>query len=143
LIKNFIFMLLLLTAGCRAEQELPTAEIQVGQDSYSVEIARSPEEHQQGLMHRDTLGEYAGMLFVFERDRHLSFWMKNTYIPLSIAYISKDGVIRSIHDMQPESLRPIESEVAVRFALELPQGAFARSEAAAGDRIEGLDRFIE
>lgn len=141
--KIIILMLLLLTAGCRAESELPTAEIEVGQDTYTVEIARSSEEHQQGLMHRDTLGEYAGMLFVFERDRHLSFWMKNTYIPLSIAYISKDGVIRSIHDMQPESLRSIESEVAVRFALELPQGAFARSGAAAGDRIEGLDRFIE
>lgn len=141
--KYFILMLLLLTAGCRAEEGLPTADIKVGQDIYTVEIARSPEEQQQGLMHRETLGEYAGMLFVFERDRHLSFWMKNTYIPLSIAYISKNGVIKSIYDMQPESLRPVESEVAVRFALELPQGAFARSGAAVGDRIEGLDRFIE
>ncbi len=141
--KFFILMLLIISAGCSAEQELPTAEIQVGRDTYSVEIARSEEEHQQGLMHRDSLGEYAGMLFVFERDRHLSFWMKNTYIPLSIAYISKAGMVKSIHDMQPESLRPVESEVAVRFALELPQGAFARSGVQPGDKIEGLERFLE
>ncbi len=141
--KFLIFLLCVLSAGCSAEQKLPTAEIELGRDTYTVEIARSEEEHQQGLMHRESLGEYRGMLFVFERDRHLSFWMKNTYIPLSIAYISKTGEIKSIHDMQPESLRSIKSEVAVRFALELPQGAFERSGVAAGDRIEGLDRFLE
>ncbi|MFW5715247.1 MAG: DUF192 domain-containing protein [bacterium] len=141
--KFLILLMLIMSAGCSADQGLPTAEIEVGQDTYTVEIARSEEEHQQGLMHRDSLGDYAGMLFVFERDRHLSFWMKNTYIPLSIAYISKAGVIKSIHDMQPESLRPVKSEVAVRFALELPQGAFARSGVQPGDKIEALERFLE
>lgn len=136
-------IMLLMTAGCSAEQKLPTAEIRVGRDTYTVEIARSEEEQQQGLMHRESLGEYRGMLFVFERDRHLSFWMKNTYIPLSIAYISRRGVVRSIHDMQPESLRPVESQMAVRFALELPQGAFERSGVQPGDKIEGLNRFLE
>ena len=141
--KLVVLLMLVLSTGCSADQGLPKAEIEVGQDTYSVEIARSEEEHQQGLMYRESLGEYQGMLFVFERDRHLSFWMKNTYIPLSIAYISRTGEVKSIHDMQPESLRSIKSEVAVRFALELPQGAFARSGVQVGDRIEGLNRFLE
>jgi hypothetical protein len=94
-------------------------------------------------MGRDSIGDYEGMLFVFERDQHLSFWMKNTFVPLSIAYISKRGIVKSIHDMQPESLRTVESNQAIRFALELPQGAFERSGVEVGDKIEGLDQFTE
>jgi uncharacterized membrane protein (UPF0127 family) len=136
-------MMLLMTLGCSAEETPPANKLQVGEDTYTVEVARSEAERQRGLMHREFLGEYAGMLFVFERDQHLSFWMKNTYIPLSIAYISKSGVIKSIHHMEPESLRPVKSDYAVRFALELPWGAFQRAGVEAGDTIEGLDRFIE
>ncbi len=141
--KVFILVMLLLSAGCNAEEELPTTELQVGADTYMVEIARSPEERQTGLMDRDSIGEYEGMLFVFEHDQHLSFWMKNTYIPLSIAYISKQGIVKSIHHMQPESLRTVESNQAVRFALELSQGAFERSGIEVGDKIEGVARFID
>ena len=141
--RIFFIMMLLMTLGCSAEEDFPANKLQVGEDTYTVEVARSEEERQRGLMHRKSLGEYEGMLFVFARDQHLSFWMKNTDIPLSIAYISKSGVIKSIHHMEPESLRPVKSDYAVRFALELPRGAFQRSRAEVGDTIEGLDRFIE
>ena len=141
--RIFIIMMLLMTLGCSAAEDLPANKLQVGEDTYTVEVARSDEERQRGLMHRESIGEYAGMLFIFERDQHLSFWMKNTYIPLSIAYISKSGVIKSIHHMEPESLRTVKSDYAVRFALELPQGAFQRSGVEVGDTIEGLGRFIE
>lgn len=76
------------------------------------------------------------MLFVFDRDRRLSFWMKNTTIPLSLAYLSADGTVREIFDLAPESLRPVESSFAVRFALEVNRGAFARLGIKPGDKIQ-------
>lgn len=130
------------TVSCRGEERLDTIELQIGRDSYRVEVARTPEERQKGLMFREKLGEFEGMFFVFEQDRHLGFWMKNTYMPLSIAYIASDGTIRAIYDMQPLSERTIESGYAVRYALELPQGAFEKSGVEIGDRInipEGLE----
>ncbi len=141
--KIFISLMLLMSLGCSAEEKLPTAELKVGEEIYTIEIARTKEDRRRGLMDRHTIGTHEGMLFVFERDQHLSFWMKDTYIPLSIAYISKNGVIKSIHEMKPESIKPVESNYAVRFALELPRGAFTRSGVKVGDTIEGLDHFID
>jgi len=125
-----------LSAGCGEKNTPETVELRVGKDVYTVEVARTPEERQKGLMNRETLGEFRGMLFVFDRDQQLSFWMKNTLIPLSIAYLSKDGTIREIYDMEPQSTRPVKSRYSVRYALELPQGAFERSGVSAGDRID-------
>ncbi len=131
----------LTTAGCQSSGRLETIELKVGKDIYTVEVARTPEERQKGLMNRESLGDYEGMLFVFERDQHLSFWMKNTTVPLSIAYIARDGTIKSIFDMRPLSEQSVESGYAVRYALELPQGAFERSGSKVGDTIEIPDRF--
>lgn len=131
----------LTAAGCQSDARLETIELKVGKDIYTVEIARTPEQRQKGLMHRDALDDYEGMLFVFERDQHLSFWMKNTTVPLSIAYIARDGTIKSIFDMRPLSEQPVESGYAVRYALELPQGAFERSGAKVGDAIVIPERF--
>jgi len=76
------------------------------------------------------------MLFIFERDEILSFWMKNTLIPLSIAYISSDGWILEIHNMEPHNLNPIRSGRSARYALEVPQGWFGRVGITAGCRLE-------
>ena len=121
--------------GCGEEKLDEIIPLQVGEDSYRVEVARTPEERRRGLMGRDSLGRFEGMLFVFQRDQQLSFWMKDTSIPLSIAYISADGTIRSIHDLEPHSRRSVSSTRAVRYALELPRGAFERSGAQVGDTI--------
>lgn len=91
-----------------------------------MEIADTSESRTQGLMNRKSLPENAGMLFVFERDDHYSFWMKNTVIPLSLAFISRSGEIKEIHDLTPGSLRPVQSEYAVRFALEVNRGVFEK-----------------
>lgn len=125
-------------AACTAEAEKldEQVKLRVGNETFTVEVARTPEQRQRGLMHRSSIGEKEGMFFVFERDQHLSFWMKNTEIPLSIAYISKDGEIREIHELEPHSKRSVESSHAVRYALELPRGAFVRADAEVGDRIE-------
>jgi uncharacterized membrane protein (UPF0127 family) len=99
------------------------------------EIARTNDERSQGLMYRKKLPDGEGMLFVFERDQILSFWMKNTLIPLSIAYISSDGRILEIHDMIPQDLRAVRSGRSARYALEVPRGWFGRAGASVGDRL--------
>ena len=87
-------------------------------------------------MYRKKIPEGTGMLFVFEQDQILSFWMKNTPTPLSIAYIDSQGKIRDIFDMKPYSLAPIQSTSSVRYALEVPQGWFKKNAITVGDSIE-------
>ncbi|MDR0409541.1 MAG: DUF192 domain-containing protein [Spirochaetaceae bacterium] len=115
----------------KAQPRLETKKIvivnQVGHDvEINVELARTDEEHRMGLMFRKKLDDGDGMLFIYGRDQILSFWMKNTLIPLSIAFISYNGIITEILDMQPQSLRPVRSSRSVRYALEAPQGWFER-----------------
>ncbi|MDA3941414.1 MAG: DUF192 domain-containing protein [Spirochaetia bacterium] len=112
-----------------------TVSITVGKDIYNIEIAVSREEQSLGLMNREKIEENEGMIFLYREDRKLSFWMKNTYIPLSIAFIAKNGTIKEIHNMKPESLTPVKSIHSVRYALELPLGAFERSGVGIGDII--------
>ena len=101
-----------------------------------VEIADGPFEQQRGLMYRTALGEDRGMLFVYRREQPLSFWMKNTRIPLSIAYIDSKGRITDILDMKPLDDKPphyISSE-PVQYALEVNQGFFDEHGVKVGDR---------
>jgi uncharacterized membrane protein (UPF0127 family) len=86
-------------------------------------------------MGRQSLKDGEGMLFVFDRDHILSFWMKNTLIPLSIAYIAYDGRILEIHDLEPQNLLAVRSNRSARYALEVPQGWFARMGIRAGDML--------
>jgi uncharacterized membrane protein (UPF0127 family) len=106
-----------------------------GEAALRVEIARSDEERAAGLMHRKRLPDGEGMLFVFDRDQILSFWMKDTLVPLSIAFIAYNGRILEIRDMQPRDLSTIRSGRAARYALEVPQGWFERAGLSAGDRL--------
>jgi uncharacterized membrane protein (UPF0127 family) len=102
------------------------------------EVARTDEQRERGLMFRTNLREGDGMLFIFEKDQVLSLWMKNTYVPLSIAYIASDGVIIDIFDMKPKSIKSISSSRSARYALEVPQGFFKDTGVAAGDTVVGL-----
>lgn len=108
------------------------------------EVARSQEEQAQGLMGRKHLGEGSGMLFWHNADTRMHFWMKNTVIPLSIAFIDSTGTIREIHDMKPLSVKTISSETSVRYALEVPLGWFERKNIQVGSRLdkESLDLLI-
>jgi uncharacterized membrane protein (UPF0127 family) len=102
---------------------------------FTIEVARTQAEQEKGLMYRKTLGEREGMIFVYDRDQHLTFWMKNTSIPLSIAFLSAEGKIIQIEEMQPFSLEPIRSRLSCRFALELPRNAFRELGAVEGDAM--------
>ena len=101
----------------------------------NVEIAKTPTERNFGFMERKTIPEGTGMIFVFEYDQILSFWMKNTPHPLSIAYIDSRGKIRDIFDMTPYSLASIKSSTSVRYAVEVPQGWFEKNDIKVGDYI--------
>lgn len=100
-------------------------KLTIGENTFSVEIADTPEVRAKGLMGREGIPKQGGMLFVFPEDRHLAFWMKDTTIPLSIAFIDSSGVIGEIHQMKPLSLRRVASSRAYRYALEVNQGRFA------------------
>ncbi|MDR0586870.1 MAG: DUF192 domain-containing protein [Treponema sp.] len=104
--------------------------------SIEAELAKTAREKQTGLMFRKELKDGKGMLFIFENDEVQSFWMKNTLIPLSIAFIYYDGTILEIKDLYPNDLGSVHSSRSVRYALEAPRGWFARAGVASGDRLD-------
>ena len=141
--KSFIliFALLAFTSllSCKT-QKLPVKDIKIvcqdGREfTVSAEIAEKTEDRNHGFMERKTIPDGTGMLFIFERDQILSFWMKNTPHPLSIAYIDSKGKIRDIYDMTPYSLSSIISTVSVRYALEVPQGWYKKNGITVGDTV--------
>ncbi len=128
-------LVLLLLFSCQGEEKLETCTLSINGIEISAELASTPEQREKGLMFRKELGPREGMLFVFEAERKVSFWMKNTYIPLSVAYINKKGVIKEIHDLQPESLNPVASSYSILYALEMNQGFFTEHGILTGDQI--------
>ena len=142
--KRLIFTLAILLAftsvlSCKTKK-LPVKDITiVRQDgtkfTVAAEIAEKTEDRNHGYMERKNIPDGTGMLFVFERDQILSFWMKNTPHPLSIAYIDSKGKIRNIFDMTPYSLASIVSTVSVRYALEVPQGWYKKNGITEGDTV--------
>ncbi len=103
-----------------------------GADTVQAEVARTPEEREQGLMYRESLMKGRGMLFVFPDSQIRSFWMKNTFIPLDIAYLDAELRIVDILAMEPQSLDPVPSGLPAMFALEVPLNWFAEMGIAVG-----------
>jgi uncharacterized membrane protein (UPF0127 family) len=115
---------------------LRAVELRIGGATVSAEVARTAAEREKGLMFRKSLADGKGMLFVFDSDQRVGFWMKNTTIPLSLAYIGSDRAIKQIVDLEPLSLESVRSERSVRYALEVPRGWFGRAGAKVGDLVE-------
>lgn len=97
-----------------------------GADTVTAEVARTPEEREQGLMYRENLPEGQGMLFVFPDSQVRSFWMKNTFIPLDIAYLDENLRVVDVQAMQPETEETHPSAGAAMFALEVPLGWYEK-----------------
>lgn len=113
-----------------------TIELQIGDQTLLVELASTPEQRGRGLMARSQLLENTGMLFVFPSDQNLSFWMRDTPLPLSIAFIDTNQVILNLEDMQPFDDQTFHlSNGPARYALEVNQGWFAQHGINAGDRV--------
>lgn len=125
----------------KAQPKLPTSVLQVGPQAVTAERADTMETMSMGLMFRESLGENEGMLFVYREPRTVSFWMKNTRLPLSIAFLDAQGTILEIRDMQPYDTTSIESRSSqVRYALEMNQGWFQRHKLGPGTAVTGLPK---
>jgi uncharacterized membrane protein (UPF0127 family) len=119
---------------------LSEASIVVGHERVTVEVAATPSARRRGLMHRESLSDDRGMLFVFPEEKRLTFWMRDTHIPLSIAFARSDGTIVHIADMEPRSERPVSSRLPARYALEMNRGWFLRHGVLEGDAIRRIPR---
>lgn len=137
---------LLLDAGAacaqsRAQATLPITTLQAGIHLIRAEVADDDRKRTIGLMHRESLEPNHGMLFVFQEKAGHCFWMRNTPIPLSIAFIDDDGTIVNIADMAPLSEASHCAARPVRFALEMTQGWFDKRGIGAGYRLTGKQVF--
>ena len=132
--KSLCLLALVFTVGCA--NSLPVVNLKVGPAVFHVELATTVAQREKGLMFRTSMKENHGMLFVFAREVPQVFWMKNTHIPLSVAFADRNGVIKKILDMQPFSLEPRSSEFSVLYALEVNQGAFTKAGVRVGDIID-------
>jgi uncharacterized membrane protein (UPF0127 family) len=131
---------LALAGGVSAQdvpQSLPTTRLTTGFHVITAQLATTPEQRATGLMHRPTMPTNDGMLFVFEQPGQQCFWMKNTLLPLSIAFLADDGSIVNIEDMKPQSLDSHCSARPVRYVLEMNQGWFAKRAIKAGAKVTG------
>ncbi len=130
----------LLLAATAAAAEMPRMELTAGFHRIEAEVAATQPERMQGLMHRRVMPRNQGMLFVFPQAARHCMWMRNTYLPLSVAFLDETGRILNIADMQP---RTEDSHCAVapaRFALEMNRGWFAERGLKAGIRLGGIER---
>ena len=130
-------VLLLAGAPVFAQTALPLAELGAGMYRIEAEVAHTFETRQVGLMNRAAMPLHRGMVFVFPEARAHCMWMKNTPLPLSIAFIADDGTIVDLLDMRPQSLDNHCSSKPVRYALEMNQGWFARRAIKPGFRLVG------
>ncbi len=139
---RFLLTAAALFAFCAATAaaELPSIELQIKGQRVVAEIAATEATRTTGLMNRFSLQPDHGMLFVFQQPQPLAFWMKNTYVPLSIAFIAADGHILNIDDMAPLTETTHPSRGLALYALEMKKGWFAQHAIAAGDPVSGLER---
>lgn len=134
-----LLALLLTLAGCAPEtnQGLPSAAVRLAGRTAQVAIASTPRQHELGLMHVTRIPPDHGMLFVFADDAPRAFWMKNTLLPLSVAFFDRHGVILNIEDMEPRDETPrYRSAGPARYALEMERGWFLRNGVVPGMQVE-------
>ena len=130
----------LMCAAAQAQtgpQKLPSTLLNAGIHVIRAELARSPDERSTGLMFRTAMGTNEGMLFAFDEAGQQCFWMKNTLIPLAVAFVEDDGSIVNIETMKPQTLDSHCSAKPVRFVLEMNEGWFAKRGIRPGAKLRG------
>lgn len=140
LIRWLMILSLLLNTECAWTADFPKKKIQINGKTITVEVAETPAQQQQGLMFREKLAANAGMIFVFPDEDIRSFWMKNTYIDLSIGYFDKNRKLIDIQDMKATSVAQTNfpsyvSRAPAQYALEMNQGWFKKQGVKLGDKF--------
>ena len=138
--KKFLLLLGMCVAGSPLAQ-LPAVQLSAGMHLIRAEVADSMGTRMEGLMHRKSMPEGAGMVFVFDELAPHCMWMKNTLIPLSVAFIDAQGAIINIADMQPHSEQSHCAARPARYALEMNKGWFAQRGIKPGARLRGLEKL--
>jgi len=126
-----------LFAQDRAQTDLPRTKLSAGFHQIEVQVASTPAQQATGLMFRAEMPQHEGMLFIFPEPKQQCFWMKNTLIPLTAAFVADDGTVVNLEDMQPQTTQSHCSAKPVRFVLEVNQGWFAKKGLKAGMRLVG------
>jgi uncharacterized membrane protein (UPF0127 family) len=119
------------------QTQLPRTTLTAGIHRLDIQVAQTPEQHQIGLMYRSEMPQGEGMLFVFQAPAKQCFWMKNTILPLTAAFVADDGSIVNLEDMKPQTTDSHCSLKPVRYVLEMNQGWFAKKGLKAGSRLSG------
>ena len=121
----------------QAQTQLPRVILQAGMFQIEAQVASTPAQREIGLMFRQDMATHEGMLFVFEQPQKQCFWMKNTLLPLTAAFVEEDGTIVNLADMKPQSTQSHCSDQPVRFVLEMNQGWFAKRNIKKGFKLKG------
>jgi uncharacterized membrane protein (UPF0127 family) len=136
---GFLLLTALLTAGCDSEPAVARQslfQLEIGAVVLDAQLAIDPATQQKGLMHRESLDENQGMLFISEQPQPQSFWMRNTLISLDIGFFTEDGVLREIYPMFPRVEDPVRSRRDdIVYALEMNRGWFKASGVKVGDQL--------
>ena len=140
MIKKLCAALALSSCSLMAIAEMPLIELSAGFHRIEAEVAADSQNRQVGLMNRKTMPTQRGMLFVFTEKNTHCMWMRNTFIPLSVAFLDEDGVIINIEDMQPQTESNHCAKVPARFALEMNLGWFSEKGLKSGQHINGIEK---
>jgi uncharacterized membrane protein (UPF0127 family) len=119
------------------QTNLQRIKLSAGMYQIDAQVALTPEQRQIGLMYREKMPQAEGMIFVFEQAAEQCFWMKNTILPLTAAFVADDGTIVNLADMKPQTENPHCSAKPVRYVLEMNQGWFAKKGIKAGAKLQG------
>jgi uncharacterized membrane protein (UPF0127 family) len=133
-------LIVAMTAGAAAQgvpQDLPVITLQAGINNIRAMVAITPDQRQTGLMFRREMAQHEGMLFVFDEPSMQCFWMKNTLLPLSIAFLADNGSVVNVDEMKPQTLDSHCSTRPVRFVLEMNQGWFTKRGIKPGSKVSG------
>ena len=144
-LDRLVAMGLLVSALCAqgaaaAETAAKTIALRIGKHQVQVEVVKSDEERSRGLMFREKLGKNDGMLFIFDDPGYHSMWMMNTLIPLSVAFVDREGVILNIEDMEPRTTESHTAAGPATYAIETNKGWFRERGIKPGDKVAGLPK---
>ena len=134
----FLLWCVLSFAQDQPQTQLARIKLQLGMYQIDTQVAQTPDQRSVGLMFRSDMPAHEGMLFMFEQPSIQCFWMKNTLLPLTAAFVADDGTIVNLADMKPQSTDSHCSLKPVRFVLEMHQGWFAKKGFKAGNKLVGL-----